>query len=198
MKKLILLVGIIFVLMFSMHINSNASATYNFVYNNCALTDTKNSVNNFHYFDSMFLNNEIISEKTESIFYDDLIYDSKIHLGKPYKWGATGPYKFDCSGFTQYIFKQNGIHIPRTASMQYSYTKSNVIAKNDCKTGDLVFFKGGRWRGYKGIDHVGIIVSNDNGIITFIHSSTKGVKISQLNESYYARKFVAITRIFCK
>ena len=77
MKKLILLVGIIFVLMFSMHINSNASATYNYVYNNCALTDTINSVDSFHYFDSIFLNNEIILEKTESIFYDDLIYDSK-------------------------------------------------------------------------------------------------------------------------
>ena len=60
MKKLILLVGIIFVLMFSMQINSNASAAYNYVYNNCPLTDTINSVDSLHYFARLFLNNEIM------------------------------------------------------------------------------------------------------------------------------------------
>ena len=59
-------------------------------------------------------------------------------LGKPYVYGATGPSKFDCSGFTSHIFKKAGISIPRTSYLQAE--KGESIDRNSLKSGDLVFF----------------------------------------------------------
>ncbi|MEU6224981.1 C40 family peptidase [Streptomyces sp. NPDC047042] len=69
--------------------------------------------------------------------------------GSPYKYGAAGPKKFDCSGLTQYSFKKAGKSLPRTAAAQYNKTK-HISAKSR-KSGDLVFFHSG-----KNVYHVGI------------------------------------------
>ncbi|GHF30532.1 glycoside hydrolase [Streptomyces mashuensis] len=69
--------------------------------------------------------------------------------GSPYQWGATGPYRFDCSGLTQYAFKRAGKQLPRTAEEQYNRT--HHIPASARQMGDLVFFHG---RG--GVYHVGI------------------------------------------
>ncbi|MEU8571651.1 C40 family peptidase [Streptomyces pathocidini] len=69
--------------------------------------------------------------------------------GAPYRWGATGPRSFDCSGLTQYAFKAVGKKLPRTAAQQYNKTRRVRAAHR--KPGDLVFFGYGR-----GIYHVGI------------------------------------------
>ena len=69
--------------------------------------------------------------------------------GYPYKYGAAGPKKFDCSGLTQYSFKKAGKSLPRTASAQYNKTK-HISAKSR-KSGDLVFFHSG-----SSVYHVGI------------------------------------------
>ncbi|CAL9600879.1 C40 family peptidase [Streptomyces sp. bgisy022] len=69
--------------------------------------------------------------------------------GAPYRWGATGPNRFDCSGLTQYAFKKAGKKLPRTAAQQYNKTR-HISAKNR-KAGDLVFFHSGR-----NVYHVGI------------------------------------------
>lgn len=57
-------------------------------------------------------------------------------IGKPYVYGDEGPNTFDCSGLMQYIFKNNGVSLPRTAAQQQSVAKrvSSPIA------GDLVFY----------------------------------------------------------
>lgn len=60
--------------------------------------------------------------------------------GSPYKWGAVGPSRFDCSGLTMYSFKKAGKSIPRTAQGQYN--KSKHISAGSRKPGDLVFFGG--------------------------------------------------------
>ncbi|MBU6530041.1 C40 family peptidase [Streptomyces sp. NPDC057245] len=69
--------------------------------------------------------------------------------GSPYRWGATGPHRFDCSGLTLYSFKKAGKKLPRTAAQQYNKT-SRVSAKNR-RSGDLVFFHSG-----SSVYHVGI------------------------------------------
>jgi cell wall-associated NlpC family hydrolase len=69
--------------------------------------------------------------------------------GSPYRWGATGPRRFDCSGLTLYSFKQAGKKLPRTAAQQYNKTR-HVSAKQR-QPGDLVFFHSGR-----NVYHVGI------------------------------------------
>ncbi|MFI1359952.1 C40 family peptidase [Streptomyces sp. NPDC020898] len=69
--------------------------------------------------------------------------------GAPYKYGAAGPSRFDCSGLTQYSFKKAGKSLPRTAAAQYNKTKH--IAAKSRRGGDLVFFHSG-----SNVYHVGI------------------------------------------
>ncbi|GGX78163.1 C40 family peptidase [Streptomyces minutiscleroticus] len=69
--------------------------------------------------------------------------------GAPYKYGATGPSRFDCSGLTQYSYKKAGKKLPRTAAQQYNKTRH--ISASSRKQGDLVFFHSGR-----SVYHVGI------------------------------------------
>ncbi|MGW2561553.1 C40 family peptidase [Streptomyces sp. NPDC001514] len=69
--------------------------------------------------------------------------------GSPYRWGATGPYRFDCSGLTLYSYKKAGKRLPRTAQAQYNRTRH--ISASRRQIGDLVFFHAG---GY--VYHVGI------------------------------------------
>ena len=68
----------------------------------------------------------------------------------------------DCSSFVQYVFKQNGLNLPRTAESQYNSDKGKKVDRNNLQVGDVVFFKGT----YKsGISHVGIYAGNGE----FIH-----------------------------
>ncbi|MDX3073896.1 C40 family peptidase [Streptomyces sp. NPDC088354] len=69
--------------------------------------------------------------------------------GAPYRYGATGPRSFDCSGLTLYSFKRVGRKLPRTAAAQYNSTRH--IHSSDRTSGDLVFFHYG-----SSIYHVGI------------------------------------------
>ncbi|MFF4710952.1 C40 family peptidase [Streptomyces eurythermus] len=74
--------------------------------------------------------------------------------GSPYRWGATGPNRFDCSGLTLYSFKKAGKKLPRTAAQQYNKTR-HVSARNR-KVGDLVFFHSG-----SSVYHVGIYAGHN-------------------------------------
>lgn len=182
MKKLFVIMSIIIVLVFSMHIKSYDTN----------LNRTRISIVNI----DTCLNKDSINARNESIFYTDLIDDSKSFIGTPYLWGATGPNRFDCSGFIRYIWKSNGIELPRTSWNQYKHTRKNSISKAECRIGDLIFFKGGRRNSHLPVGHVGMIISNIDGEINFIHASSGGVKITSLNNSsYYQKKFVGITRI---
>lgn len=69
--------------------------------------------------------------------------------GAPYRYGASGPSRFDCSGLTLYSFKRVGKKLPRTAQQQYNKTRH--VSASARKRGDLVFFHSGR-----SIYHVGI------------------------------------------
>lgn len=65
--------------------------------------------------------------------------------GAKYASGATGPKKFDCSGFTKYVYKKAGIKLPRTSSAQKGAGKK--ISKKKAKKGDIIWSPG----------HVGIV-----------------------------------------
>ncbi len=69
--------------------------------------------------------------------------------GAPYKYGAQGPKRFDCSGLTLYAYKRAGKRLPRTAAAQYNRTRH--IKAGSRKGGDLVFFHSG-----SGVYHVGL------------------------------------------
>ncbi|WP_297712860.1 C40 family peptidase [Clostridium sp.] len=99
-------------------------------------------------------------------------------LGTPYQWGGTTPSGFDCSGFTQYVFKNAaGVSLPRT-----TYDQINVgvaVSYNDLQPGDLVFPHTG---------HVGIYVGGGQ----MIHAPSTGdvVKVSSVYKFYTARRIL--------
>lgn len=73
-------------------------------------------------------------------------------LGKPYVWGATGPAAFDCSGLTQFSWRQAGVDIPRVAADQDAWTVP--VPLSQLLPGDLVFF------GHSDIHHEGMYIGN--------------------------------------
>ena len=108
-------------------------------------------------------------------------------VGSPYVFGASGSTAFDCSGFTSWVYRQNGKSLPRTAAGQYSATSR--VDKSGLSAGDLVFFAGT----YKsGISHVGIYIGNGQ----FVHAanSKTGVTVSSLNSGYYASHYAGAGR----
>lgn len=119
----------------------------------------------------------IQAEETKEVKIEDqLISNAKTHLGSPYLFGGTSHEGFDCSGFSQVVFKQTGIDIPRTTGEQFEMGTS--VKKEDLQKGDLIFFETIR----KGPSHLGIYIGDNK----FIHSSSsKGVAISKLDDPYY-------------
>lgn len=117
-----------------------------------------------------------------------IVLTAKQYLGVPYVWGGTDNLGFDCSGFTQFVMKKNGIQIPRTAAMQFG--DGIPVAKENLKIGDLVFFTT-----YKpGASHVGFYIGDNQ----FIHASSAAgeVTISSLNINYYASRYIGARRYF--
>lgn len=108
--------------------------------------------------------------------------------GTRYRLGGNSKSGIDCSGFTQVTFRDLfGIDLPRTTTEQAS--EGFRVAKNEIKTGDLVFFNTGRGPNGK---HVGIYVKNGQ----FLHASTKGgVIYSSMDSPYWSRTFWQARRL---
>jgi len=106
-------------------------------------------------------------------------------LGTPYSFGGTSTRGFDCSGFVQHVFALMGVHLPRTADAQYDAGRAIAGAM---RPGDLVFFQ----TYAAGVSHVGIYLGDDR----FVHaSSSHGVTVSSLHESYWAARYLGAKRV---
>ncbi|MBK5307082.1 MAG: C40 family peptidase [Frankiaceae bacterium] len=78
-----------------------------------------------------------------------VLAEARRHEGAPYSYGAAGPNRFDCSGFTVYVFGRFGIHLPHNSAQQSAATSR--IPDAEKRPGDLIFtYRGGT------IGHVGI------------------------------------------
>ncbi|TJY38970.1 NlpC/P60 family protein [Cohnella pontilimi] len=107
-------------------------------------------------------------------------------IGIDYDYGGTTTSGFDCSGFTGYVFKKLGVELPRSSREQFAVGKK--VARDDLRPGDLVFFN----TNGSGVSHVGIYVGQNK----FAHASTsKGVTITSLSESYYAKRYLGARRV---
>jgi cell wall-associated NlpC family hydrolase len=107
--------------------------------------------------------------------------------GVPYRNGGSDLRGFDCSGFTQYVFAQHGVALPRETREQFQIGEK--VELKDIRTGDLVFFR----TVAKGPSHVGIALNDDE----FVHapSSTGVVRIEHLSLPYWSRRFIAGRRV---
>ncbi|MDM7456625.1 MAG: C40 family peptidase [Tepidimonas sp.] len=110
-------------------------------------------------------------------------------IGVPYRMGGNSAETgFDCSGFVRYVYANTlGLVLPRRAAQQAQTTIP--IAKSDLRPGDLVFFNTMR----RAFSHVGIYLGDGK----FIHAPSKGdrVKISDMNDRYWARRFNGARRV---
>jgi len=107
--------------------------------------------------------------------------------GIPYRNGGTDPKGFDCSGFTQYVFAQYGISIPREVREQFRV--GTTVQADQLVAGDLLFFA----TTDPGASHVGISIGGDE----FVHapSSTGVVRVEHLGSSYWSPRFLGARRI---
>lgn len=116
----------------------------------------------------------------------EVIKNAQKYMGVPYVWGGNTPNGWDCSGYTQYVMRESGITIPRTAAEQYN--TGSAVNKSDLKIGDLVFFTT-----YKpGASHVGFYMGDGK----FIHASSAAQKvtINSLSEDYYSEHYIGARR----
>lgn len=109
-------------------------------------------------------------------------------LGQPVVWGGASPAQgFDCSGLVQYVYRQAGINLPRTADLQFLVGRT--VPPSALKPGDLVYFTT-----YEpGASHVGIYIGRDQ----FIHTSfSKGiVAIANMSDSYFVQRYYGAKRV---
>lgn len=108
------------------------------------------------------------------------------YKGIKYKYGGTDKRGFDCSGFTQIVYRNAfQIELPRTTESIAKLGKK--VSKKKLSPGDLVFFRPSRR--YR---HVGIFLGNN----TFMHSSTsRGIIKSKLDNVYWKKKYRFAKRI---
>ncbi|SEA46117.1 MAG: C40 family peptidase [Candidatus Thiothrix putei] len=119
---------------------------------------------------------------------DKVVWNAQKQQGKMYRWGGTSPVTgFDCSGLTQYAFKNGArVAIPRTAAQQYAAAVK--VPREQSQKGDLVFFN----TSGKRVSHVGIYLGNDK----FVHAPRTGRAIAtdQL-KGYWAKRLIGFGRI---
>lgn len=126
---------------------------------------------------------EQVAEKRQQIVDTALKYQ-----GVPYRWGGTGPGGFDCSGFVWYVFRENGIPLPRVSSEIYGLGKA--VAREELLPGDIVFFEG-----YcSGPSHGTIYIGDGE----FVHSPSEGycVSIARIDDpEYWAPRYYGARRV---
>ncbi|MDR3584423.1 MAG: NlpC/P60 family protein [Desulfosporosinus sp.] len=110
----------------------------------------------------------------------DLVDHALSLQGVRYVFGGTSRSGFDCSGYTQYVFRGSGISLPRTAAEQFRVGSS--VSRSQLQSGDLVFFT----TYASGASHVGIYIGGGS----FVSASNSGVSISNLDSGYYANRYL--------
>ena len=139
--------------------------------------------------------------KSKPSFVDTLAEIRKLMLenaedviGVRYKYGGTDSTGFDCSGFTQYVYKSVGIDLPHNADKQSKLGEK--IDLSNAQPGDLIFF--GSSPTAKRAYHAGMIYSNIDGRMELIHCVTGGVQhqsSDDQNVKYWLKRVIAVKKM---
>ncbi len=127
------------------------------------------------------------SEELEKLSVKErVVLFAKKFINIPYKFGGTSVMGIDCSAYVQKVYDLIGIELPRSARLQFR--EGEAIDKDSLTIGDLVFFK--TYASFP--SHVGIYLGND----LFIHASAseRKIRISNLTESYYVKRYIGARR----
>ncbi|MFC4533517.1 C40 family peptidase [Sphaerisporangium dianthi] len=103
-------------------------------------------------------------------------------VGKPYRWGATGPGSYDCSGFAQASWGKAGVKLPRTTYQQWAWGARRQVSLDKLQPGDLLFSRG--------LGHMGIYAGDGK----MVHSPHTGdvVKVVALDAYWRGRLMGAV------
>lgn len=99
------------------------------------------------------------------------------YLGVPYVWGGSTPSGFDCSGFIQYVYKSQGINLPRVSRAQAA--SGSYVSIANAQPGDILYF------GQSSVTHVGIYIGNNK----MIHASRPGKPIQIVDIGWHVRNY---------
>lgn len=116
---------------------------------------------------------------------ENILDYAKSLTGVPYRYGGQSPAGFDCSGYIQYVFRNFGIELPRTAKEQFK--RGRIVTEKEARPGDIVAFKNGNQ-----INHTGIYLGGGKFISS---TSNSGVEISSVNGPYWSEHFYGYSRI---
>jgi hypothetical protein len=115
---------------------------------------------------------------------------SRRFLGLPYTWGGTSSFGYDCSGFTQMLMRKRGVHMPRDAHRQQTWSGLVPIDRVALAPGDLLFF--GATPGK--VTHTGMYIGSGE----FIHATAHlkpVIQISRLDEAHWTERFISAGRV---
>lgn len=130
--------------------------------------------------------NSSVEDEVPVNFASALVAEAKKHIGTPYVFGGSSVGGFDCSGYIYYVFNKAGKAMGRHSAEGY-FNRSYYI--NTPQVGDLVFFENTY---KKGISHMGIYIGNNE----FIHADSSGVRITNINNTYYKQHFDSFKRFY--
>lgn len=109
---------------------------------------------------------------------NDLKTFSLQFLGLPYTWGGRSSFGYDCSGFTQMLYRQAGIPLPRDAKDQANWHGFSDTSLDTLKTGDLLFWGNSQTE----IRHVGMYLENLRFIHATVAENAPYIRISYLTD----------------
>lgn len=123
---------------------------------------------------------------------DQIIADSRMYLGKPYRHRTPEGRVLDCSGYMSHIFSKHGIHI---SGASHSVAKGIIrIPLDEVQVGDLLFFKG-RNVNSSNVGHVSMVIEKDGDRLKMIHSCQRGILIDDYPMPYYSRRYLFAGRV---
>ena len=108
------------------------------------------------------------------------VHEASRHNGQPYVYGAAGPTRFDCSGFTKYVYSRMGKYLPHSSSGQYTSSSVVHITQSHRAVGDLIFMRSSSGSIY----HVGIYAGSNRWWVA--PKTGDHVKLQTLYSSHYS------------
>lgn len=121
---------------------------------------------------------------------NNIAFTAMTQVGKPYRYGGSSPQTgFDCSGLIGYVYRSEGITLPRTVAAISADDSPDVTDADDLFTGDIVIFGNGM---LAKPDHAGIYVGKGR----FVHAPSRGgkVRLEPIDRGYWSSRFIKAKR----